>query len=105
STGKMRVAATMGIDSTGTEDIGNVRDRMVAVRMTMEEKLASNIRGRAGVDVLLDSFDLSTQDARTVPGGTTDSQTSALYPPRDELVAGMYGDLVWRVTPRVEIIP
>ncbi len=105
STGAMRLALTLGLDSTGTEDIGHVRDRMSSLRMSLEERMFANVRGRAGIDVLFDAYDLDNTDPRNVPGGRPDSQTAQIYPPRNELVSGIYGDIVWRVAPGVEIIP
>jgi TonB family protein len=98
--GRMRAAITLGMDTTTTEDGLGVRDRVVGVRMIVEEKLSPVVRVRGGFDAWLDHYDLE-------PTGRPidDARNDNLYPPRNDVVWGAHGDLVLRVHPRVELVP
>lgn len=95
--GRMRVAATIGSDSTATDDIRGVRDRMVATRLYVEQPVSSDVLVRGGMDAILDHYDLADAE----PG----QSTSTLYPPRDDLAIGAHVDAVMRLAPRWEVVP
>ena len=96
--GNVRVAATFGYDTSGS-DGAIVSDTMAAVRMEMSERVAPSIRLRMGADAVYDHYTL------TQAANDTQTLTALLYPPRDDVVLGAYADVVWRVSPRVEIVP
>ncbi len=102
--GALRLAATLGLDSSGTED-GDVNDKMVGLRFEGEKKLSDSLRTRFGADFVFDHYglvDLKQQAGEPPPGQRTDT---TLYAPRNDVVFGARGDLVWRVSSRVEMVP
>ncbi len=116
----LRVAATLGIDSTlfqtDGSDSGNetqsIRERMVGLRVAYDAKLSDSLRVRAGADATLERYDLvtSTRDTTytstdTGPPDKTVTTATDLYPPRNELIFGVRGDAVWRPHPRIEMVP
>jgi TonB family protein len=104
TTGAMRLALTLGTDSSGNED-GDARDNLVGLRLEVEEKLAKDVRARGGADVVFDHYDVIDRKLRPgelPPGKQPGSDVIA---PRNDVVFGAHGDLVWRVTSRVEMIP
>lgn len=94
--GTMRVATTLGVDSTATEDLAGVRDRMVSTRLYVEQPATEDVLVRGGLDATLDHYDL-------VPGN--DAAQDSLFPPRDDLVVGAHLDAVIRAAPRWEVTP
>ncbi|CAN5895464.1 hypothetical protein BH11MYX4_BH11MYX4_54670 [soil metagenome] len=98
--GRMRTAVTLGSDSTGTEELAGVRDRMIGVRMYVEQPVGEDVLVRGGADVMLDHYDLLTSDriARQRSQETN-------YPPRNDLVLGMHLDTVIQVGSRWEVTP
>jgi TonB family protein len=99
-TGQMRTALTVGWDQTSSQGDFAVRDRMIGARMHMEERLSRDVRLRGGADVWLDHYDIApTGDARD------DAKNEILYPPRNDVAWGLWADLVWKLHPRVEIVP
>jgi hypothetical protein len=95
--GTMRLATTLGIDSTATEDLAGVRDRMTSTRLYVEQPAGKDVLVRGGLDATLDHYDLVTD------GGNADQES--LYPPRDDLAFGAHLDAVIRATPRWEVTP
>jgi hypothetical protein len=119
----MRLAVTLGHDYTGTEDVTGERERSIGTRFLYEKRVTPALRVRAGADAYLDHYDLAlgaraTRRSTTGAGGTPPSaagggavadssgtETERVYPPRDDIVTGAWADVVWRVAPRVEIVP
>ncbi len=109
--GRVRLALTLGWDSTGTQDVIGVRDRLAGARFEYEKRLAANLRLRAGADAWLDHYDLTTTPKKNTDT-TADGQESnasddpsRIYPPRNDTVWGAWADVVYKPHPRVEIIP
>ena len=98
--GKMRTAVTVGSDSTGTEELAGVRDRLISARTYIEQPVGEDVLVRGGADVTLDHYDLLTSDSAS----QRRSQQS-LYPPRNDLVLGAHVDAVIAVTDRWEVTP
>lgn len=96
--GKVRIAATLGVDSTATEDIRGVRNRMLGARMVFEQPASDAVLVRGGLDTILDHY-----DAMGRGNGLTSEE--ALFPPRNDLVAGAHLDAVIRAAPRWEVTP
>lgn len=94
--GKMRVAATIGSDSTATDDIQGIRDRMIGTRLYVEQPV-DDVLVRGGVDALLDHYDLADAELG--------QSASDLYPPRNDLVLGAHLDAVIHPAPRWEVVP
>jgi TonB family protein len=131
--GHLRVAATLGYDSQGgaglnsgssagsgggSEDgggtgMGNsappvqtpvittVTNLSAATRLEVDKKLSSAVRVRGGADAQVDHYGFSQGEAQA-------EQTvvpSSANPPPTNITWGVHADVVWRVTPRVEIVP
>ncbi len=97
--GRVRAAVTLGIDVSAFGEDKSTRDRMLAARWELEKRLSPELLFRGGADVVLDHYDL-------VDGAEeTDERFSQLYPPRNDVAIGLRADLVWKVTPRIEVVP
>ena len=101
SSGRMRFAVTLGIDESNLGEDAVTRDRMLAARWDFEKRIADDLTFRAGADAMLDHYDLLDG---TLRGGSTDAFAS-LYPPRNDVAFGVRADVVWKVVPRVEVVP
>lgn len=95
--GKMRVAATIGIDETGTDQLQGVRDRLFGVRMLLEQPVEKDVLVRGGLDTMFDHYDLADREFA--------QRSSSLYPPRNDLVVGAFVDTVLKPHPRWEVTP
>lgn len=94
----LRVAATLGRDRVGN-GAANANDDSVRLRTELDTRTSDAMRVRAGADVQLDALR---------PGSTPEGAPGsalALVPSRDSVVTGAYGDVAWRLSPRVEITP
>jgi hypothetical protein len=96
----MRVAANVGYDSQGAAPT-YVTDYSAATRLQIEAKLSQTVRVRAGADARYDDYGF-TQGA-PVPGG--ENVPSTANPPPTNVTVGAHADGVWRLSPRVEIVP
>jgi len=94
----LRVAATLGRDRVGN-DVANANDDSVRLRTELDTRASDAVRVRAGADAQLDALRPGSTP-QGAPGGAL-----ALVPSRDAVVMGAYGDVSWRVSPRVEITP
>ena len=100
--GHLRLAATLGIEdsiagSSATQQTG-VAESSVRLRAEGDERLGPYMKLRYGADVLLDHYSLDT-------GGNTSSGLPLLYPPRNDVMIGAYGDVIWKASRRVELVP
>ncbi len=99
--GNLRVALTLGTDKSGADN-GNATSQMIGLRTEFEHQLARDLRLRAGADVLLEHFDiLDTSGNRDSSGDFN----SILYAPHQDVTFGARADVVWRLAPRVEVVP
>jgi hypothetical protein len=112
--GHVRVAATVGYDAQGGTGAGDgtavttVTNRSAAVRVEADEKLSSTVRVRGGGDLRFEQYGFAQGQAPTDHGGVTEGQVPASAtadPPPTNVTGGAYADVVWRVDPRVEIVP
>ena len=99
--GNLRTALTFGLDDSlvgggfGPSDADHVQAQSIQLRSQLDETLSKTLRARAGADVLLYHYDYSgSQDGVPIP-----------YPTRNDVMFGAYADVVWRVHPRIEIVP
>jgi TonB family protein len=99
--GRARVAATFGYDSQGAAPI-YLTNKSGAVRAEIEKGLSQQIRLRAGADARLDVYDL---DHVTQPDPMNEIEPSGVDPPPTNFAWGGRADLIWRIAPRVEIVP
>src|SRR5678815_5915513 len=68
------------------------------LRTQLDRNMTSTLRLRAGADVMLSHYDYS----ETVK---YDQSVTIPYPSRNDVVIGGYADVVWRVDPRIEVVP
>ncbi len=99
--GRTRLAVTAGLDESNLGVDAVSRDRMLAARWDLEKRLTPELTVRAGADVTLDRFDLLDDPTRS----RDTSAFASIFPPRTDLGLGVRADAVWRVAPRVEIVP
>ncbi len=105
--GRSRLAATLGYDSRGAAFDANVapthlRNRSAALRYELEKQLAASVRLRTGADARIDAYGLEqappvNRMQIVVP--------SDVDPPPTNVDAGVHADVVWRLAPRVEMVP
>jgi hypothetical protein len=100
--GRLRTALTLGLDDT-LEGIGvNRSTRVVAesiqLRTQLDQKMTKTLRFRTGADVLLYHYDYS----QTFQFANATTRT---YPARNDVYFGGYADVVWKIDPRIEIVP
>jgi TonB family protein len=129
--GHLRIAATLGLDSqggagmdsgssnssgasSGGAGMGNsppqvqtlpvvttVTNLSAATRLEVDKKLSSAVRVRGGADAQVDHYGFAqgeaAADQAVVP--------SSANPPPTNITWGAHADVVWRVAPRVEIVP
>jgi hypothetical protein len=98
--GHARLAATIGYESQGAAPT-YATDDSAAARFEMEEKVSRSLRLRVGADARYDDYGFK-QGAK-VPGGQDDPSTA--NPPPTNMTWGAHADVVWRLSPRVEIVP
>ena len=99
--GRLRTAITLGLDDSlvggGTDnDSVRVQASSIQLRTELDKTLSPNLRLRAGADALLYNYEFTeaTQDG-----------LSLTSPSRNDVIFGGYSDVVWRIHPRVEIVP
>jgi len=105
--GRLRIAATLGYDTqggAGESDHGapaTVADRSLGVRVELEHDLSTAVRLRTGLESRVDDY------AFTQGAPTADQQEipSTANPPPTNLTGSTYADVVWKVSPRVEVVP
>ena len=98
--GHVRIALTGGHDRQGAAPT-YVTDTSAAVRLRIDGRLSPNVRVRGGADARFDAQGFK-QDA-TGPGDPVAPSTAD--PPPTNLTAGVHADVVWRLGPRIEIVP
>ncbi len=98
--GHMRVAATVGYDSQGAAPT-YATDHSAAIRLQIGAKLSQTVRVRGGADARYDDYGFKL--GAPVPGG--EDIPSTANPPPTNVTVGAHADVVWRPSPRVEIVP
>jgi TonB family protein len=94
--GNARVAATLGYDRTGQENL-DVSKWLAATRFEVVHRLAPGVSVRAGGDVTFEAYAVEATGDRSAAG--------ALFPARNELTGGVYVELPIHVGERLEVIP
>lgn len=101
ASGSLRVAATLGYDEQGANPT-YLSDRSVAARAELEQQVAATVRLRGGLQGRLDHYGVRHQ----VPADPLNADLpSSAEPPRENLTPAAYADLLWRLAPRVEMVP
>ena len=112
--GHLRIAATLGYDNQGGAGEGDgtavtrITNLSAALRLEAEKKLSPTVRVRGGADVRVDDYGYVQGQAPTDQSGLPQSQVPASEtadPPPTNIRGGAHADVVWRVAPRVEIVP
>ncbi|MBI3205888.1 MAG: TonB-dependent receptor [Myxococcales bacterium] len=103
--GSVATAVTLGYDQIhppGTER--NVTDRSIAARTAFRSKAGAGATLRGGADVALDAF----RTAKAPYGDPDDPRVREFdetFPSRNDLVAGVWLDVVLDVTDGIEVVP
>jgi TonB family protein len=109
--GHLRVAATLGYDSQGGAGesgtaLTTVENLNAAVRAELEERLSASARVRGGIDAHVDKYGFAQGEAPLDPSGEARPQVpSSADPPPTNFTGAAHADVVWRVAPRVELVP
>jgi len=98
--GNLRVAATLNYDDTltaeetasGTGAPAALKGPGGRLRAELDQHVSRQAWVRAGADVSVTRF-------------TVDDYDGIIRPPHTDVVGGLYGDVVWRPTGRVEVVP
>lgn len=98
--GRVRLALTGGYDSQGAETTF-LKNRSLAARLEVEQRLAPSLRFRGGADGQLDNYRIVITEQG--PGEPVIPQSA--IPPPSNLSASLHSDFVWRVARRVELVP
>jgi TonB family protein len=98
--GHVRVGATLGYDSQGATPT-YATNYSAATRLEIEGKLSPTFRVRGGADARYDDYGF--EQGAAVPGPPVDPSTA--NPPPTNVTWGAHADVVWRLSPRVEIVP
>jgi TonB family protein len=108
TTGRARVALTLGADSTA-HATSTLSDQLAGLRFDAEGNVASNVRLRGGADALFDRYDAGQVATPGWPSSDgiafLQRQLPTLDPPRDDLSVGAWTDVVWRPLDGVEVTP
>jgi TonB family protein len=100
--GSLRVAATLGVEDSiagsNASQHTSVAASNVGVRAEGEERLGRDAKLRYGADTVLTHYSIDT-------GTDSGADLRALYPERNDVMVGAYGDVVWKAGRRVEVVP
>lgn len=105
--GHLRVAVTGGVDGQGGSLGGdqaapaNVVDHPVAARVELEQTLSARVHLRGGASAQYDAYGFNESAASEVEAPVP----STADPPPTNFTWGAHADVVWRVVPRLELVP
>jgi TonB family protein len=100
SDGRLRFAVTGGYDSQGGAPT-YMTNESVAARVEVEQRFTPALRFRGGADAQLDHYGLRI----TAQGPGEPVVPDSANPPPTNLTAGLHSDFIWRIAPRVELVP
>lgn len=100
--GTLRTAFMLGLDRSRTQVDRFVESHIAGARTELSLPLGSSARLRAGTDLELATYSVDLGDAVLPPSANAVSQ---LFPSRTDLALGLRGDVVWVLSPRVEMTP
>ena len=100
--GHVRLAATLGVEDSLTASSKTQFDRVTALNFGLrtegDEQLNAAMKLRFGADVILANYSLDT-------GQNADPDIHSLFPSRNDVSIGTYGDVIWKASRRVEVVP
>ncbi|MDF2695493.1 MAG: tonB family protein [Labilithrix sp.] len=99
--GHARIAATLGHDSQGASP-SYLDNTSIAIRMEIERKLSPTVRLRGGADARRDAYSF---EEGVSPRPDEPPVPSSVAPAPTNFTWGAHADVVWRLAPRVEIVP
>ena len=102
--GRLRHAITLGYDQTDLDEGRSTVDRLLGFRSELTEPLGSTVEVRAGVDTMLDFYDV---DLRSKEGGADDDEEEFIlqFPTRRDIAVGAHADLVLTPETWLEVTP
>ncbi|HEX3696323.1 MAG TPA: TonB-dependent receptor [Polyangia bacterium] len=110
--GHLRAAVTLGYDAQGGggESDGappaTITDLSTAVRLEIDKKVSAWFRIRGGADARFDRYSFEQGAGMPDESGVIQPPVpSSADPPPTNFTGGAHVDVVWRVAPRVEIVP
>jgi TonB family protein len=103
NSGNVRTAFTVGFDNSLAGDSQKRSDviaQIVAGRTEMEQRLSSTAKVRVGADVWWSSY-------RVEAGGqiANAGEENISFPTKTDVNFAVRGDVIWRVHPRIEVVP
>jgi TonB family protein len=110
--GRLRIAGTLGYDSQGGAGGSDgappatITNRLAALRLELDDKVASSARIRAGIEGRIEKYGFEQDTLLPNPSGAVQPPVPATVdPPPTNMTAAAHLDLVWRLAPRLEIVP
>jgi TonB family protein len=100
SDGHLRLALTGGYDRQGAQPT-YLTSKSVGARVEVEQKFTETLRFRGGASAQLDHYRIKL----TAEGPGEPVVPTSANPPPTNLNADLHADFVWRVAPRVELVP
>ncbi len=97
----LRVAATLGLDTSG-DSSGSTNNKMVGLRTEYENRISPDLKLRMGSDIEWDHYDVFDDTPGDLAPG---KDPTSIYVPRNDVTGGIRADVVWKILPRVEIVP
>jgi hypothetical protein len=101
---RVRFAFTLGYDQTRLDVDRNARDKMLGARVEVTHHLTPKLLLRTGIDGTLDAYTTS-RPTYVDPDDPNDTLFASLFPSRSDYAFGVHGDVVWNVTPGLEVVP
>lgn len=95
--GRVRAAVTLGADESSQRGLSATKE-LARIRVQADHTLSDSVSAIVGADAQIARLGFSDVSQ---PAGTS----SALYPPRADVVWGMHGAVSWRLHPRVLVTP
>jgi hypothetical protein len=100
--GRLRLAATGGIDLSRLPDDRFVRDRSIGTRSEMSVRASPDALVRFGSDVQLDAYDVQFNTGALGPAA---ARAAGLFPTRTDLATGTRADVVLSLGERLQVTP
>ncbi len=106
--GSLRTAFTFGLDRTANAFLAGeqrqITTQILGARTELEQPLSDEARFRAGTDGTVERF--STSPAKFADPDSPDTQAfEASFPPRTDVVFGVWAELGLDVAPNIEVLP